>query len=242
VVDTRAALARAGNTLVSAIFMIVFVLAFAFASGENIFAFHAFYGGTSVFVEVAQRLPFTAELVVASFIVAVALGFVLGGLPRRVPGPVRRALLAVAVGLRAIPFFWLAVAAPLPVFLVMQDPHAFGLASLDHFDIRDRLAHLWGPASVLAVCQIPALASFFSAPANASSAKPLLGSLYAVFARGLPEVIGAALITEVAFGWPGLARIVITGEMGSAVIGYAGSLLVVGVVALIVRAFASADD
>jgi len=150
-------------------------------------------------------LPRTIELIAVSFVVASTAG-ALSVLPfARAVWPLIKGL---ALGLQCIPFFWLAVALEIALGLAGMNP----ISGTGGPDVAGHLSRLFAPAFVLAIYQFQLIVDYLDErlrlsasfrPAGAS----LLGALGAQFARDLPDVLTATVITEIAFAWPGDGRL-----------------------------------
>jgi peptide/nickel transport system permease protein len=150
-------------------------------------------------------LPRTIELIAVSFVVASTAG-ALSILPfARAAWPLIKGL---ALGLKCIPFFWLAVALEIALSLAGMNP----ISGTGGSDVAGHLSRLFAPAFVLAIYQFPLIVDYLDErlkvsagfrPAGAS----LLGALGAQFARDLPDVLTATVVTEIVFAWPGDGRL-----------------------------------
>lgn len=148
---------------------------------------------------VFHYLPWTLELVVVSFFVASVLGFASCLRPFR---RARSVTIGVALVLQSIPFFVLALAIE-------------GLGVYTRLPIggtgatfADNLAHLILPVGALALFQLPPMVEFFNSRPESEMRLPalgpiILGGLAAHFARNLPDLITATIVTEVVFAWRG---------------------------------------
>lgn len=164
--------------------------------------------------ELMRRLPVTMELLFGSIIVVLTVGVALSVVAARTQGRVVKGLFrALAISLGCIPFFWLALSFAL--WASIRWGHStFGWASLDHFSARDHLAHLILPACVLALAELPIVLNALEGVQRLSGdwktdlAARISLSLQEL-AWKLPEVMGACILTEVAFGWPGEGRLLL---------------------------------
>ena len=212
---------RALNAIVAAITAVVFLSIVLRFSGVPLtlawvgrrivgnFGLSRHYGVPVVSVLLPRLLP-TAELIVASFVIAAAAGLCVWPLAARL-GERRRALLLASVAsIRGIPSFWLACMAAFLVSMHVKNPAALGIAAMDHFDPWDRLAHIIGPVLVLALFQLPLMVAYLSQQDRA----PKAGDLAVMFASHLPEVVGAVLFAELFFGLPGHGRLFFLGPAG----------------------------
>lgn len=165
-------------------------------------------------LELLRRLPVTIELLSASIILVLTVGIALSIVAARTQCRVVKCLAdTLAISLGCIPFFWLALSLALWVSIRWGNS-IFGWASLDHFSGRDHLAHLIIPACVLALAELPiVLKALESFPYLSDDWKTDLTARVFLSLQGLawklPEVMGACLITEVAFGWPGEGRLLL---------------------------------
>lgn len=153
-----------------------------------------------VLTAIARRLPRSVELIFASLIIALIGGFVGAYVSARSTNrTLGRAVRGVVLALRCIPFFWLAVTLE---FLIAQrgKPPTGGYGSLIP------------PAFTLALFQIPIIAEYFNQRfAARANRAPMLAStvlgLCVFLIMELPEIIGATIITELVFAWPGEGRL-----------------------------------
>jgi ABC-type dipeptide/oligopeptide/nickel transport system permease component len=197
---------RAGALVISVLIVLAFVLlSIRGAHGPvpvawllNIFGRHV----GSQYPEPAlnlffARLPSTLALMVFSLVIAALATFGLSAMSSRVPIRFRPIAENITVLLRSIPFVWLAAIVALLVVMYGKLPgDAIGPSALPYFDLRDQVAHLIPPSICLALFQIPFLAGAKS-----------LGDLYRVFAKSLPQILGALVVTETFFAWPGDGRL-----------------------------------
>jgi peptide/nickel transport system permease protein len=182
--------------------------------------------------ELLRRLPVTIELLFGSIIVVLTVGVALSIVAAMTQGGVVKVLVrALAVSLGCIPFFWLVLS--LALWASIRWGHSiFGWASLDHFSARDHLAHLILPACVLAFAELPIVLNalgrvqYLRGHWKTDLAARVSLSLQEL-AWKLPEVMGACLLTEVAFGWPGEGRLLL------AIIGSSQTTLAIALVLFI---------
>ena len=111
----------------------------------------------------------------------------------------RRAAIPVAVALGSIPFFWLAVIAPLLFMKAANVQLDFGWLSSDRFGLLDFLHHATLPAVVVAAAMVPAMLGAPSAQRGAAGVRAIIWRL--------PDIIAAQMIVEIVFGWPALGRL-----------------------------------
>ena len=159
-----------------------------------------------------ERLPATIELAFAALVTAIVLGAIVGFARARARVPVLRNLLAGMQLLgRAVPIILVAASFELLVVFSALLP-GFGIASVDRFDLGDRLRHLIAPVLCLTV-PFGAWASmifydFFretddsSRPAH-GIVRPIAMSVALVG----PALLSACLLIEPMFAWPGVARV-----------------------------------
>lgn len=153
----------------------------------------------AVLSAVLERLPVTGMLIAVSVVIAGIVAWGIAVLARRASGRVGCALANIALPLRCFPYFWLVFSLEIWIAIATKQTTVGGTASSDRFDLLDRFVHILEPASLLALILIPAFATCLSA-------RPTIGSLARTFVAKLPEVIGAAVLTETAFAWPGISR------------------------------------
>lgn len=251
----RRAVNRAGSLIVTAVIIVLFLFTTLKIAGAEIpvswigriLTGHFGYSRSNsepVLTAFLERLPATLELIVASFIIAAIVGSALALLATRAPICARPILVNLALPLRCVPFFWLALVAQMLVALKLHDQNAFGMSELDRFDLRDRIAHVIMPALVLASVQIPAVAEHLSrdgriASRGISQATALLADIFSLFAQRLPEVIGAVILMELIFARPGDGRLFFyawgQGDMAMAV-----GLVLFGALAAVLARFIAA--
>jgi peptide/nickel transport system permease protein len=165
------------------------------------------------------RLPYTLDLIVVSFAIAVVAGFAIASVSARSPASrFSRFILVAALALESVPVFWLALMLQLLALLLGNGQLPYGVASSDNFDWGDRLSHLILPAGTLALFQIQPLAEYFrkrpSSAVRPTSTTAWLAELFALFAKKLPAIAGATLIVEVIFAWPGEGRLFLVAAGG----------------------------
>ncbi len=170
-------------------------------------------------------------------ILALIIGVGLAVIAARARGGIAKRILSrVALALRCIPFFWLAL-----VFQQLVVIHIgiwiFGPASPNHFSSTDYLAHLAVPACILALAQIPIVVQALEATDSLKSQRvsALFFTAINALAVRLPEIIAACFITEIAFAWRGEGRlffIAVNTDQPSLAIGV---VLVAAVLTLLLR-------
>jgi|HubBroStandDraft_5_1064220.scaffolds.fasta_scaffold11110_6 peptide/nickel transport system permease protein len=159
--------------------------------------------------EILPRLPVTLELLIGSMIVSLAFGLTVAWVASRTRNRfINRSIAALALVLQSVPFFWLALS--LSVLAAIRFGHSvFGSASSNRFSLTDHIAHLILPACIAALAQIPIVVCALKSSAKQNHGFEFMSRLYLAMlalAERLPEVIGACLITELAFAWPGEGR------------------------------------
>ncbi|HET9391912.1 MAG TPA: ABC transporter permease [Candidatus Rubrimentiphilum sp.] len=160
-----------------------------------------------------ERLPFSLELIVVSFAIALTVGFVIAFLSSRSPSSVLSRIAGyVVLALESVPVFWLALMLQVLVALFGHGFPYDRFASSDRFDLDDRLSHLILPAVTLALFQIQPLMEYArsrrTAAGRSTAARDWVAGAFATFAWRLPAVIGATFIIEPIFAWPGAGRLV----------------------------------
>lgn len=190
--------------------------------------------------ELLRRLPVTMELLLGSIIVAVTAGVILSVVAARTPGRIAESLIrAIAISLGCFPFFWLALSLALWA-LIRWGSSIFGWASLDKFSARDHLAHLIIPACVLALAELPIILNALEAARDLGGdlTMGLSGRVHLSLqglAWKLPEVMGACVLTEVAFGWPGEGRLLLEGIHSSQATPAVALVLLIAVLTVFAR-------
>lgn len=148
--------------------------------------------------EILPRLAVTLELLVGSMIVSLAFGLAAAWVASKTRNRIiSRSISALTLVLQSVPFFWLALALAL-LASIRFGQSVFGWASSNGFSLADHIVHLSLAACIAALPQIPIVLCALK-PARLYLAMLAL-------AERLPEVIGACLITELAFAWPGEGR------------------------------------
>ncbi|WP_428950445.1 ABC transporter permease [Streptomyces sp. cg35] len=180
---------------------------------------------------IAQRLGWSALLAATAFLLAIALGTLLGVLAaRRRGGPLDRAVTSLAYTLEAAPPFWLGLLAVWLFALRLGVLPAGGLTDTGSATVSAAqvLSHLVLPAGVLGLSQLPWFVLYVrQGVGDALDEDPVRGAR----ARGLaprtvlfghalrsgtlpvltligsrvPELITGALLVETVFSWPGIA-------------------------------------
>ncbi|MGY0020522.1 ABC transporter permease [Streptomyces sp. YJ-C3] len=180
---------------------------------------------------IAQRLGWSALLAATAFLLAIALGTLLGVLAARCRGgPLDRAVTSLAYTLEAAPPFWLGLLAVWLFALQLGVLPAGGLTDTGSATVSAAqvLSHLVLPAGVLGLSQLPWFVLYVrQGVGDALDEDPVRGAR----ARGLaprtvlfghalrsgtlpvltligsrvPELITGALLVETVFSWPGIA-------------------------------------
>ncbi|MET8472466.1 ABC transporter permease [Streptomyces sp. NPDC006422] len=180
---------------------------------------------------IGERLGWSVLLAATAFLVAVALGTLLGVLAaRRQGGRLDRAITSLAYTLEAAPPFWLGLLAVWLFALKLGVLPAGGLTDTGSTAVTagQVLSHLALPAGVLAVSQLPWFVLYVRQgvgdaldedPVRGAKARGLAprtvlfghalrsGTLPVLTLIGsrVPELITGALLVETVFSWPGIA-------------------------------------
>ncbi|MDB5092353.1 MAG: hypothetical protein JWO85_454 [Candidatus Eremiobacteraeota bacterium] len=162
--------------------------------------------------EIVERLPATIELVFLALVAAVVLGAITGLVRARMRASIPFDVIAVPqLVCRATPIVILVLFVQLLLVFTKLLPNA-GIASVDGFDLRDRLSHLIVPVLCLAV-PFGAWSSlifydFFRTSEGAlrTSARSIAGPVVSTVALIGPPLIAASLLIEPMFAWPGVGR------------------------------------
>ena len=232
----RGVLHGAGTVAISFLLMAMFMFVSIRAAGApisiawflNIFGSrpHSHYHPEPLLQAILARFPWTLELIVGSFVLAALMALAVAALSMRAPASLRGIAENLALPIRCIPYLWLALEGAL---VVIVHKGTLGGNDLSHFDLRDWAVHLLNPAVCLALFQLP----FYS---GARSLRDVLRS----FARALPEILGAVVITETIFAWPGVGRLFYVALAMSGSLSFAVALILVAALAvLLVRAAVS---
>jgi peptide/nickel transport system permease protein len=194
-----------------------------------------------VFDAIVQRLPATLLLMGVSFVVALAIGMTAGIFSAVLPYSVYDYIVtAFAFFGQSMPVFWLGLmlqlglavnGIPLPFGYMIRLPSA-GMATLETFNLGDRIEHLILPVITLSFLSL-ALYSRFTRSSmlevmgadymRTAAAKGLpfrtillkhglknaLIPVVTIIAISLPSLIAGAVVTEYIFAWPGMGRLFI---------------------------------
>jgi peptide/nickel transport system permease protein len=184
-----------------AIVLIMLVVLGVFST-SHLASFPQMFNG-KIIAELFSYLPRTIELIAVSFVVASIAG-VLSALSTA--RAVRALIASVVLGLQCIPFFWLAIAVQFVFGAFGKNPIAGTGGFTGH------LSDLFAPVVVLALFLFPLIAEPLSrrltlGPNLRTAAPPILGALAEQFARDLPDLLTATIITEIVFAWPGAGRL-----------------------------------
>jgi peptide/nickel transport system permease protein len=191
---------------------------------------------------ILDRLPATLELMVSAFVVSLLIGVTAGIISAvKQYSWIDYAVTTFAFFGQSMPVFWFALMLQLAFAVVgitafgyrIQLPSA-GIATLDTFDLGDRLSHLVLPTIVLSLLYIATWSRFMrssmlevirtdymrTAAAKGVSRlgvifkhgfKNALIPLVTVIALSLPGLAGGAVVTETIFAWPGMGRLFYNG-------------------------------
>jgi len=241
----RAALLGLVTTAIAVVLIVLAVLCIPGLSYLAAFP-HIFTG--KVIGPILERLPYTLELIGVSFLVASVLAFGCVQFSIRTLKPLATFL---AVVLRCVPFFWLAMVLQL-VFAILGGFQAGKTSGSDRFDLVDHLRYLAGASGALTLFQLPSLIEYFNkrlavcAKGRNNFAASILSGLAVQFAENLPDVITATIITELVFAWPGVGRLLYSGDGNLSASLPTGILLFLALLVLAVRfvteAFARSPD
>jgi len=236
----RTALTRVGMFMTTVIVLVLFIFALFRAIGLPVsvgwigrtltgqFGVSKF-DGEPVMQLIVERLPASLELVAGSIFIALVCGLLVGTAARRSPQGMRQTIECLGLALTSVPAFWLIRFAQVWVATHLH-VQAAGLAGTDRFDVGDRLAHLFLPATLLALVQIPAVVEWVVARQRPAP-------LTAILARRLPTVFAMGLLVEVLFAWPGEGRLF----FHSGLLSVLGVLLVYAVFAIGARTITASD-
>lgn len=166
--------------------------------------------GPSPLSLILEHLPATLGLLALSTLLALGVGAALVSLTDRARGRLAKILLAgIAIGLRCVPFFWLALAAQLMVTIRLGTWY-FGGEKSNHASPANYLLQLVVSGCLLALVQIPIVVQAFIAAAARSNSRNGLARVFSALealAMRLPEVLAACLMTEIVLVWPGEGRL-----------------------------------
>jgi len=174
----------------------------------------------SVLATIGARVPFTLELIVVSLLVAAVAGVAGAALQVRTSWPI---VTVAAVVLRSVPFFYLAIGMQMLLAVNVQIFPTAGYTGVDDFNLADRLWHLALPSGALALFALPTIVEYFkrrlAVAAHARRSEvPIAAELAVIFAARLPELLSAAVVTEVIFAWPGEGRLLFDATFASGAI------------------------
>ncbi|HXM18442.1 MAG TPA: hypothetical protein VN934_06480 [Candidatus Tumulicola sp.] len=197
---SRAAFVRLAATAV-AIALIMLAVLF---STTHLASFPLMFSG-EVIADFFRYLPRTIELIAISFVVASIAGLLSALPPARAVKPL---ITSIAVGLQCIPFFLLAIVVGLAFAFSGMHP----IAGMTRPGFADSLSGLLAPVGVLAMFQFPLILEHFDkrltlGPNLRAAASSILGGLAQQFARNLPDLLTATIITEIVLGRPGEGRL-----------------------------------
>lgn len=198
--DSRGAFSRLMTTA-AAIALIMLAVLGVFST-SHLASFPQMFNG-KVIAEFFSHLPRTIELIAVSFVIASIAGL-LSVLPTA--RGVKALIASVVLGLQCIPFFWLAIA-------VQFAFGSFGISPIAGTGgFAAHLSDLFAPVCVLTLFQFPLIVEHLNTRltpgTNLRAAAPsILGGLAEQFARDLPDLLTATIITEIVFAWPGAGRL-----------------------------------
>lgn len=220
----RIALNRAGAFAMAVLILIVFLFLSLRGTGAPVsieWFLHIFgsHPHARAFTEpslalILQGLPSTLELLACSLILASATAFTITVLYSRLPLRLRGVAENVSLPLRCIPFVLLAAT----IVALSAYTGYFGDQP------PNQVARFFYPAACLALSQV----AFFIGARS-------IGDFYRAFVKSLSEILGAAVVTEALFAWPGDGRLFIQAIwMGAPSVAVA-LLLVAAVAVLLMR-------
>jgi peptide/nickel transport system permease protein len=199
-----------------------------FATGDWGFSYS---DGRPVLARVAERLPATLELVLASLTLAVAVSLPLGLTaalrPRRAVG---RAASLLSFGGLALPVFWFGLVLQIVFSLGLGWLPSSGRTTPGDGSMIDRLSHLVLPAAMLGAVHAAAWSRYIRSTVADTIAQPFAS---AARARGVPRrevlwrhalrpslvpivtivlldaalMVAGTVVTESVFAWPGLGSL-----------------------------------
>ncbi len=185
----------------------------------------SYHEGKEAFALVAERLPATLELAVASMILSTVLSFALGSIAARwVQSPVDQAIGSLSLIGQAIPNFWLGLVLILIFARQLHWLPSFG---------RDTLWHLVLPTVTLSVQLIGVMTRLIRAgiletmgqdfvrTARAKGVAEAVVLTHHVYRNMMIPVVtmlglqmgallGGVVVLETVFAWPGLGRLIVT--------------------------------
>jgi peptide/nickel transport system permease protein len=178
---------------------------------------------------ILDRMPATLELMGCAFTVSILVGVAFGIISAiRQYSWLDYLITTFAFFGQSMPVFWFALMLQLAFSVVGITAFGYrfslpsaGIASLDNFDLGDRLAHLILPTIVLSLAFIAQYSRFMrssmlevlrtdymrTAAAKGVSQKAALIPLVTIIALTLPGLVAGAVITETLFAWPGMGRL-----------------------------------
>ncbi|HVS46166.1 MAG TPA: hypothetical protein VMS32_05810 [Verrucomicrobiae bacterium] len=219
---TKAILTAAFITLIAALILCIRYPHYGYGD----FASHFF---TQVdFTEISERAPFTAQLVLGSYLMALAASFAVAFVSARLS---KRIAVAIAMILRCIPFFVLAMA--LTMIYVFDNARAWPNWIRPMFVDPDGLFTF--ALVALALYQMPSIVEFLTEH-RASQVR----GLTRLFASKLPSTLAASMLADQIFGRPGEGRMLFEGSSPASLIALMiASALVVLLVRLMVDVLTS---
>jgi ABC-type dipeptide/oligopeptide/nickel transport system permease component len=194
------------RALATAIAIVVIVFALTAGFGNPSLVPSVVFEGKIIDI-ILSYAPLTAELIVASFILASFVGFALTLSSARA---FTAAVSGVVTGLLSIPVFVLAIVLQIVLGVHLGLPSG-GACSIP-CTLGDQLQHLIVPATTLGIYQVPALVAFFrrhrvAAGGSRATETSITGDLATLFAERLPDVLSAAIIVEAIYAWSGEGRL-----------------------------------
>lgn len=190
---------------------------------------YSYADGRPVIARVLERIPATAELVIASTVLALLVSIPAGVVAATHRRADRAAQVLTTAGI-SLPVFWLGLVLQLVFAIALGWLPSSGRQSFGATGLGDRLAHLALPAVVLALVQGAAWTRYLRRSLQDSLAQPFVraarlrgftdGRL--VWRHALPNALGpfvtvvlldaamlasGAVVTESVFAWPGIGSL-----------------------------------
>jgi peptide/nickel transport system permease protein len=228
----RSLLFGSGSALLAAIVAYLVCGAIVAVAGGSV---RGFGFSLPVASAILGRLPASIELLLFSCAIALLAGLALTYVAR-INRTASRLITAVALVVRNIPFFWIAVIVAMLASTVRGD-YFVGWASMDGFSLSDHFVHAILPGCLVAMVALTVILearSEFRVEEPPTLASTLWFCVRALVER-LPEIVAASLLTEIMFVWPGLGRLFWNAIRRGDVLMAASTLLFVAIVSIVAR-------
>jgi ABC-type dipeptide/oligopeptide/nickel transport system permease component len=205
--------------------------------------------GRPAMAAVLDRFPATVTLTVTATLIAISVGLLLGVIAGRKPGsPLDRAVSTFALGLQAIPPFWLGIMFILVFALRLRALPSAGGGSLSHLVLPAVTLSIPFTALVARITRSGVAETMGESYVRTARSKGLtepqvlsghvlknsLIPVVTVVGLQLGTLVGGAVVIETVFAWPGLGSLLVSavGNRDFAVVQAATVLIAVCVIVL----------